>query len=305
MNRILPAVAILAALTSPSLSAEPKVERNVVYGMYSGLALLMDVYRPDQPNGYGIIVVHGSGWHSGLAYDAGALKDGPGGEIIRGPLLSAGYTLFTINHRQAPRFRYPAAVEDAQRAVRFIRHHAADYGITPDRVGAVGGSSGAHLATLLGVLDGAGSADDRDPVNRQSAKVQAVVAAAAPTDFTAFEGNGVSAVSSFIGLRLDRADPKSEEGRLVREASPASHVSADDPPLLLVHGDADSVVSFRQAEIMEAAMRKGGAIVKLIRIPGGNHGFLRTPPKDGPDFLAAMVGWFDQHLRRSVVSERR
>ncbi len=305
MTRILLPLATLAALTSAGLSAEPGVDRNVVYGMYSGLALLMDVYRPDEPNGHGIVVVHGSGWHSSLAYGAGALKEGPGGEIVRAPLLRAGYTVFTINHRQAPRFRYPAAVEDTQRAVRFIRHHATEYGIRADRIGAFGGSSGAHLAALLGVLDGAGTADDPDPVNRQSAKVQAVVAAAAPTDFTAFEGSGVSAVSSFVGLRLDRLDAKSEEGRLLREASPASHVSADDAPLLLVHGDADSVVSFRQAEIMQAAMQKGGATVKLIRIPGGGHGFLRNPSKDAPDFGLAAVRWFDEHLRGSVVSERR
>ncbi|MCH7475257.1 MAG: alpha/beta hydrolase, partial [Gemmatimonadetes bacterium] len=71
-------------------------------------------------------------------------------------LLDAGYTVFTINHRAAPRFRYPAAVEDAQRAVRFIRHNAQRYGVDPDRIGGYGGSSGAHLVSLLGTMDGDG-----------------------------------------------------------------------------------------------------------------------------------------------------
>ncbi|MEE8361474.1 MAG: alpha/beta hydrolase, partial [Gemmatimonadales bacterium] len=101
------------------LAAQARVDQNVVYGMYSGLALLMDVHHPAEPNGYGIIQIGGSGWHAPTAYSARQLKRGPP-QIF----LDAGYTVFTINHRAAPRFRYPAAVEDAQRAVRFVRHNA-------------------------------------------------------------------------------------------------------------------------------------------------------------------------------------
>jgi acetyl esterase/lipase len=97
------------------------------------------------------------------------------------PRLSGGHHV-VINHRSAPRFRYPAAVEDAQRAVRFVRFHAKEYGINAERLGAVGSSSGAPLAALLGVLDGTGTAADPDPVNRVSARVQSVVASATPTD---------------------------------------------------------------------------------------------------------------------------
>ena len=141
--------------------------------MYSGLALLMDVHHPEKPNGYGLVLIPGSGWHTSQAYDARPLKDGPSAIFVSvPPLLNAGYTLFLINHRSAPRFRYPAAVEDVQRAVRFVRFHAKEYGISAERVGAVGYSSGAHLAALLGLLDGAGNPADLDPVNRVSARVQ-------------------------------------------------------------------------------------------------------------------------------------
>src|SRR5262245_1805824 len=85
------------------------VDKNVLYGMYSGLALLMDVYRPADPNGFGVLQINGAGWHSAMGYDAQPLKAQNVGDW-RGALVSAGYTVFAINTRQAPQFRYPAAV---------------------------------------------------------------------------------------------------------------------------------------------------------------------------------------------------
>src|SRR5947209_628259 len=114
--------------------AMKKVETNVVFGMYSGLALLMDVYHPEQPNGYGIVYISGSGWHAPLMYGAEALKDNSQTKMYATALQDGGYTVFGINHRAAPRFRYPAAIEDAQRAVRFVRHHADRYRIHPERI---------------------------------------------------------------------------------------------------------------------------------------------------------------------------
>ncbi len=133
-------------LIPQTLQAQARVESNVVYGMYSGLALLMDVHYPSEPNGYGIIFITGSGWHAPLSLDAKPLKQGvERSQLGAKAFLDAGYTLFSINHRAAPRFRYPAAVEDAQRALRFIRYHAARFKIVPDKIGATGGSSGEHV----------------------------------------------------------------------------------------------------------------------------------------------------------------
>lgn len=149
MMRFIAAVGV-ALLTLPNVtSAQARVEKDVVYGMYSGLGLLMDVYRPAQSNGIAIVAIQGSGWYSPIRYDAAALNAHP--EVIRHAerFAAAGYTVFAINHRQAPRFRYPAPIEDAQRAVRFVRFHASDYGITSDRMGAWGSSSGGHLVELL------------------------------------------------------------------------------------------------------------------------------------------------------------
>lgn len=279
-------------------SAQATVERNVVYGMYSGLALLMDVHRPADPNGYGIVVIPGSGWHMALALDTRRLSQRVSADDPRTQaLLDGGYTLFAINHRAAPRFRYPAAVEDAQRAVRFVRHHAATYGIDPDRIGAYGGSSGGHLVSMLGVTDGNGHPDDESPINRHSSKVQAVVALYPATDLGAFASGpdgDKAAPASFVGTRPSR-NPQSAEALLYAEASPVFHVSPDDPPVLLVHGDADTVVPFSQSELFQEALAKSGVIVDFIRVPGGGHGRALDVP-NAPDYIGAMVEWFDQHL---------
>ena len=152
---ILPFIMLLISLSGIKLSAQPelnaaKVERNVVFGGCSGLALLMDVYYPENPNGYGIIQISGSGWTKPLNLDAVMLNHHGAVKLMGEALVEAGYTLFSVNHRAAPRFTYPAAVEDVQRAVRFIRFHADRYGINSERIGAIGGSSGGHLVSMLG-----------------------------------------------------------------------------------------------------------------------------------------------------------
>lgn len=295
--RVMLASAVIIPQTTVALSAEPRLESNVIYGMYSGLALLADIFHPDQPNGYGIIFVSGSGWHDPTGYDARPLKDRGQEQAYAVPLAKAGYTVFVLNHRAAPRFRYPAAVEDVQRAVRFIRHSAGRFGIRADRIGAMGGSSGGHLVSLLGTLDGAGDPDDPDPVNRESAKVQCVVARAAPSDMSAMAGSdGAPHVASFLGAPFPD-NPTSEEGRRYREASPVSHVSREDAPFLLLHGDRDKVVPFEQAERMLAALKKAGVAAELLRIPGGEHGPVFGQVKNPPDYIGTMIEWFNLHLK--------
>src|SRR5918999_5536897 len=105
------------ALFLPCAALAQPAETNVVFGSYSGLALLLDVYKPPSPNGYGIVVIPGSGWHTGLPYNANLLKQSREFSLYIPKLNAAGYTIFVVTHRAAPRFRFPDAVEDAQRAV--------------------------------------------------------------------------------------------------------------------------------------------------------------------------------------------
>lgn len=271
-----------------------KIE-NVVYGMYSGLALLMDVYLPEsgRANGYGLVHISGSGWGAPLGLDARQLKEASHVEIEALPLVAAGYTVCTINHRATPRFAYPAAVDDAQRAVRFIRHNAERFGIRKDRIGAIGGSSGGHLVSMLGVLGGEGDPDDESAVNRESARVQCVVARAAPVSFVDMPER--AAMSLFLGAQVSRGTTHgSAEHRRAVEASPVTHVTPDAAPFLLIHGDADETVPFGQSTLIETALKKAGVPVRLRRVPGGAHGpgIMR-----GPEIAAEIRTWFDEHLR--------
>lgn len=292
---------ILLGLTACREGAtQARTEKNVVYGMYSGLALLMDVHYPEKANGYGVVFVAGSGWRAPPEYGATGLKDT---EDQRSPwgrtLLQAGYTVFAINHRAAPRFQYPAALEDVQRAVRFVRHNARQFRIDPDRLGGVGGSSGAHLVSLVALLGAPGIAEDPDPVNRQAATLQAVVLRAAPSDLKQLTTRvGAMAAGSFMGRPFSNT-PDVESAYAA--ASPVSHVSASSPPVLLIHGDADDTVPFQQSVAMEAALRTAGVPVKLVRLEGGEHGTTFTANSKAhrqlPETLVEMVLWLNRHLK--------
>ena len=275
-----------------ALPAQP-TESNVIFGTYSGLALLMDVYKPASPNGYGIVVVPGSGWHTPLPYNANLLKQSKEFSLYMAKLSTAGYTMFVVTHRAAPRFHFPDAVDDVQRAVRFVRQNASRYSIDPERIGALGASSGGHLVSMLGTLDGKGTSDSPDPVERESSKVQCVVALYPVTDPAKVDTvSGLQAVTSFMGAPA-RFDPKR-----FRDAAPVTHVTADDPPFLLIHGDADRTVPYNQSEAMEAALKKVGVTVKLVRVPGGDHGSDFPGNTQKMDWPAMALEWIETNLKK-------
>ena len=291
-------VFIMCSVFNAVVFAEEKVDKNVIYGMYSGLALLMDVYYPDEPNGYGVIYISGSGWHAPLAYNARALKESGQVKQYAKPLVEVGYVVFAVTHRAAPRFKYPAAVEDVQRAVRYIRYNAKKYTINPERIGGVGGSSGGHLISMLGVLNGDGNPDGPDPVNQVSAKLNCIVARAAPTDFIAFaKGGGAATIASFMGMRF----PKNAKKGMVEfdeywQASPINHISPDDPPILLMHGDKDETVPLEQSVEMEKALGQAGVKTKLLRVPGGGHGGTFGGVENLSYYMGEMLQWLEDNL---------
>lgn len=302
-RRMASAIVTSAAIAAGSTvaSTQSRVESNIVYGMHGGAALLMDVHVPSKPNGLGIVFIAGSGWRAGLDYGAPQLKNSSQVGMYAPPLLEAGYTVFALTHRATPVFKYPAPVDDVQRAVRFIRHNAGRYRIDPARLGGLGGSSGAHLILMLATLDGTGDPADRDPVNHQSSKLQCVVARAAPADLAKMAGSGgAPLVALFVdAVAPDSAAADSPELKLAAAASPITHVTRDDPPVLLIHGDADRIVPFQQSEVMEARLAAAGVPVKLLRIAGADHGPDFPGAKNLPDYKGEIVTWFDTHLRRS------
>lgn len=295
-------VAWLATLPLSAAAADHAtkggIERNVIYGMYSGAALLLDVYRPARPNGYGIVFVAGSGFQAEPSYGARPLKETQI-ELWGPPLTSAGYTVFAVNHRGAPRFHYPAAIEDVQRAIRFVRAHAQDYGIDGAHLGGLGGSSGGNLIGLAALRASPGQPADADAVNREPATLQVIVLRAAVTDLRV-PASADSA--SFIVSYLETPPGDSPSARALYDAaSPIAQVGPGAPPTLLIHGDADKTVPFAQSVAMESALRKAGVPARLLAVPGGEHGAdfgaAGKPHPEWPDYYATTVAWFDQYLR--------
>ena len=276
------------------------VDHDVIYGMYSGLALLMDVYRPVKPNGFGVVYIYGSGWSAPLDYGARPLKNSAEGlQAMAFPLTEAGYTVFAVDHRAAPRFHWPAQIDDVQRAVRYIRYRARQFGINPARLGAIGYSSGAHLATLLGIMPGAGDPNDRDPVQQQSSRVQCVIGVAAPTDLAHIGTNeeAILLLTAFLGKPVP-PNPATNSAMFkeLDEASPVHYVKPGDPPILLIHGDADDLVPIEESQEFERALEKAHVPTKLITVRGGTHQSIIQLQSD--EYRAQIVQWMDEYLRR-------
>ena len=170
----------------------------------------------------------------------------------------------------------------------FIRYHADKYRIDPDRIGAVGGSSGGHLVCMLGVLDGNETLEDDTPINRMSAKVQCVIARAPTTNF--IDG---SIGESFLDFKA-RNELSTIEYKRALEASPIYHVSVDDPPFLIIHGDQDPVVPYVLSKNMYNKLLEMKVKANLITVEGGVHG---PGVINSPEVKKQMAQWIDQHLK--------
>ncbi|HEY7315178.1 MAG TPA: alpha/beta hydrolase [Gemmataceae bacterium] len=298
----------------PAAFADPRPytrRRDVVYGHKSGVALTMDVFTPKKDaNGKAIIAIISGGWFSSQATIDDAFFMNFVGEPIR-----RGYTVFAVCHGSQPLFTIPDAVADINRAVRYIRYHARDFRIDPRRIGVTGGSAGGHLSLMQGTAGDLGNRKAADPVERTSSRVQAIACFFPPTDFlnygkegaVAFAEDGVLAgFRSAIDVRaldkkshrLEHLTDKEKLEALYRRVSPIAHVSADDPPTLIIHGDADKLVPIQQAEVMIARLKKVGVPAELVVKKGAVHGWANME-KD----VVTFADWFDKYLRDTAAKK--
>ena len=300
---VVAAWALTLVCTAGSVRAQTGSESiipDVVYGHRAGMALTLDVFTPPgEPNGAGVLFMVSEGWVSSWTAPEQAR---PRFEA----LLDAGFTVFAVRHGSSPRFKVPEAYEDVRRAVRFVRLHARTYGTDPDRLGVWGGSAGGHLSLMLGLASDAGDPAAEDEVLRESSRVAAVVAYYPPVDLRARESpNGHfpatfpdQALSFAGGLAVpgaaDQFPALDFEDRLAASISPVLHASSDDPPTLLVHGDADTLVDVNNSRLMHETLTANGVVTDLIVIEGAGHGF--RAPADVTRATDALVNWFKKHL---------
>ncbi|NBV24460.1 MAG: alpha/beta hydrolase [Proteobacteria bacterium] len=261
---------------------------DVIYGRKFGTALTLDVFQPAKSNGCAVIFMVSGGWFSS--------KDNVNPGFYKA-FLDRGYTVFAVVHGSQPKFTIPEVTQDIHRAIRHIRTNAAKWGVNPDKFGISGASAGGHLSLTMGTQGGPGKPDAKDPVDRASSAVQAVACFFPPTDFLNYgqpgeDGTGVGTLKNFKAAFGPRAD--TDEGRkaLGREVSPIYFITPKLPPTLIIHGDADKLVPYQQAETFVAKAKEAGATAKLINRPGKVHGW----PDMGKDVLI-LADWFDEHLR--------
>jgi acetyl esterase/lipase len=290
-------VVTLLLLTGLSIGSawlyfHPPVERSVgiVYGQRNGRDLAFDIIRPARTNGLGVLLMVSGGWKSGTA---GSFQP-----WIAAPLLRRGYMVFPVYHISQPEATIMEAVEDVNRAVRFIRHHAREYGVDPQRLGVTGGSAGGHLSLMLATRGGPGLADAKDAVDRESSAVQAVAIFYPPTDLlnlgasTENPGDGGPPKSFVKGFGPQATNLAVWKG-IGRDLSPIYHVRSNLPPTLIYHGDADTLVPLDQSQRYLAEVQKLGGNIKLVVHPGGGHGWWSMVWD-----IRAFAQWYDQHLRR-------
>lgn len=265
-------------------SPQVKIIPDVVYGHKAGMALTFDVIKPKgKAKGSAVLFMVSGGWLSKWSPPDKAFEESVRDGSVYSRLVDSGHTLFLVRHGSAPQFKVPEAVADVRRAVRFIRLHAGEYGIDANRMGVFGGSAGGHLSLMLGTASDEGKADAKDPVERISDRVAAVVAYFPPTDLRDIVGPS----RRFPALEFDPA--------LAESVSPFLHVTRDDAPTLLVHGDKDTLVKLKQSEQVHEAFQTAGVTSELIVLKNAEHGFKGD---DNVRATKALVAWFDKYLAK-------
>jgi acetyl esterase/lipase len=211
-------------------------------------------------------------------------------------LLRHGYTVFAVYHTSQPQATVMQIFDEVSRAIRFLRHNARQYGVDPDRLGVTGGSAGGHLSLMLATRGGPGPADAADPVDRESSAVQAVAIFFPVTDLlnlgnsTENPGDG-GPPKSFVKAFGPQSTNLPTWKVIGHEMSPIYYVRSNLPPTLILHGNADTLVTLDQSQRYQAEAQKLGCNVKLMVHRGGRHGWL-TMVWD----IRKFASWFDRYL---------
>jgi alpha-L-fucosidase 2 len=279
---------LLMSSRMPAADTRTPTREGLSFGEADGEKLTMDYYAPKGPGVHPIaIVIHGGG------YQRGDSKSGS--EAYCADFLApAGYAVFSVNYRLAPKYPYPYMVYDVERSIRYLRHNARQWNADPGRIALVGGSAGGFLSNMVGLLSAPGDRAATDPVDRESAKVQAVVTLFAQSSFATVPLN------RDVHALLDPLIQRKGEPQALREASPITYVGKNAPPFLQILGDRDEYIPFTEATNLQAALQKVGVRCDIIRIPNGAHGTGSWHTLPGvPDWERQMIEWLNARLHHT------
>ncbi|MBP7936817.1 MAG: alpha/beta hydrolase [Phycisphaerae bacterium] len=245
----------LLALTPANVVVKPDVE----YGRVGDISLKLDLYQPRklERNVPAILLIHGGAWKSGhrSVYRPYCIK-----------LAERGYVAATVSYRLSGQAPYPAAVHDVKCAVRWLRANANVLHVDPDRIAAMGGSAGGHLAMMLGYSPKVAELEGDGENSRASSRVQAVINFYGPTDLTTPFARSQPVVVSFMGGRQYQ-----EAQAMYRQASPLTHLTRDAPPTLILHGTIDDTVPIEQADALATRLKELDVPCEYVRLAGWPH----------------------------------
>lgn len=259
-------------------------QEEFIYGRKDGIGLTLVQIKPKiKSNGKGILIVISGGFvssYNGIEFQIASAEQ----------FLAKGYTVFAIMHGSYPRYAIPDAVNDIKRAIRYVRYNAGKFGIDPDHIGITGGSAGGHLSLTVATADDKISTTASDPVDRVSSRVQAVAVLYPPTDLLNYgePGKVFRENTTLYGAVTDTA----ARNKIGREISPLNFVSPDDPPVFIMHGDADTVVPLQQSQAIIARFNEAGVPNRFIIKKGGKHNGNDMNPE-----AMEFVDWFDTYLK--------
>lgn len=278
---------IRVVLLFSSLTAFAQEHKDVVYAEIGERQLLVDVYLPkNNPNPYLVVWVHGGAWHSG------SKEDPPKG------LLENGYALASVDYRLSVEAPFPAMVHDIKAAIRFLRANAEHYGFRSDKIIVAGSSAGAHLAALIGTVNGNQELEGTLGNHlTTSSDVQATVDLYGPSNFLTILNqstpHGISVRAPALALLLGK--PVDQVPELAKLASPVHQVDATDPPMFIAHGDQDYQVPINQAHELHGALKKVGVAVQFEVVHGAGHG---SPDYYQPKFTQKIVVFLENVLNK-------
>ncbi len=263
-----------------------KAHRDLAYVENGDERHKLDLFVPEKANGPLplIIWVHGGGWQNGSKEGCPPLRDG---------YTERGYAVASINYRLSGHAVFPAQIEDCKAAIRWLRAHAKEYNLDPQRFGVWGSSAGGHLVALIGTSGDVKEFDVGANLN-QSSRAQAVCDYYGPTDLTVF----VTTPGYESHAGADAPEGKLIGGAVMENkdkaarANPIEFVSKDDPPFLIVHGDADRTVPINQSQLLFEALRKSGVSAHLHTIHGAGHG----QGFGGPEIEPMVSAFFERVL---------
>ena len=274
----------LAAQQPPEPPSNVSLEADIEYSNVGG-RMQMDVVRPRAGKGPfpAVVCIHGGGFRAGTRQRY---------RPIAYYLAQHGYVAAVVSYRLSPMAQFPAPVEDVKAAVRFLRVNARRFHIDPQRIGAVGGSAGGHLALMLGLTGGVRAFEGSGPNQNASSRVRAVVNFYGPTDLTASYEPGKSVDAAEVLPMFLGGDLQHNRAEHVR-ASPLNWVSPDDAPTLTVHGTKDTYVAYDHGVWLTERLGAAGVPTRLETIEGAGHGFKDA---DLERAYTAMAEWFDEYL---------